>query len=611
LLCSFAITAPIYARALRRAGVPAAAPAAGDFFAAIEVSVMLSLLRIIDNRRQDIPLIAVLRSPLFFFSADDLARVRLCVPGADFCTALEAAAASGDGQSAAFLERLDGFAAAARDLTAAGLIRKIYRDTACAGVFAALPGGSGRVRNLERLYQMALSFRPGGALALFISYIDARIAAGETPGSPDAGAGVRLMSIHKSKGLEFPFVILPDLTKAFNQDDARGPVLFHPHLGLGLTLREPALRLEYKTAAHAAVAARIRREGMWEELRKLYVAMTRAGQKLILIMAAANLPKKLAAWAEGAAGETVPPGFMLEHPSAAAWLCAALLRHPAAGAWRGLCDTPPLPAAGEPGGLRCFFIRAAEVAEAHAEGVMDADAPAPENLDDIDAALSRMALLYPHAAAAALPSKLTPTGVKRLIPEAGVITGAPGGKPRVRRYGDASGLDALSRGSALHAYLRHMDYAACGTVAGAEADILRVVMAGHLTAETASAVPPAMIAALAASPLGRRVRDAGEVLREYQFSALFTPDDLLGNGIRDEQVLLNGAIDLLLVTPEGLEVADFKSDRIPPGQEAVAASRHSLQLKLYAKAAEAIFGLPVRRRTVYFLETGGEAAVTD
>ena len=610
LLSSFSKRAPYFAEALGRAGIPAQSAGADDFFGAIEISILISLLRVIDNRRQDIPLIAVLRSPLFAFDADDLARVRLCAPGQDFCTALERAAATGDVKSADFLARLDAFESASRDMTVAQLLRYVMNETGAAGVFAALKDGARRTARLETLLATAHAFERGGARGLyrFLVHLDDRMTEGEPPVTPFAGAGVQLMSIHKAKGLEFPLVVVPDLGKRFNSEDTRGRVLFHEGMGLGLTLREPARRIEYKSASKQAIAAAIRAEGLDEEMRKLYVALTRAKQRLVLIMSVRDAPKELENWAREAHGPLMPE-YLASRQSAAPWLGAALITHPGAAALRALCTQPPPVGEGRADSLTCRVIHYSDVGEAR---YIPASAPSEAEAEpSFDRELALLDLRYAHETAGALPSKLTPTGLRRLVPDAGEIDGTAGRADvrMYRRYEGPSALTALGRGTALHSYLLHMDYSACGNESAAKADILRATMAGHLTAEEAAAVPPGSVTVLARSPLGERVRAAETVLREYEFSALFTAQELLQNGLYDEEILLNGAIDLLLFGPEGMEVVDFKSDAIAPGFEARQAEKHRLQLELYGAAARKVFGLPVWRTTIYFLATGGEASL--
>ncbi len=610
LLSSFKGRAPIFAQELARAGVPVGGDGQNDFFSALEVSVLLSLLRIIDNRRQDIPLVSVLRSPLFFMRPDKLAEIRLTRKDCDFYDAMLLAAEGGDGECAAFIGTLDRWARCACDLTVAGLLRIIFAETDAPGIFAALDGGEKRRRNLEKLHKLAFDFEKDSARGLFafLTRVDSMAERGQAPGGETSDGGVRLMSIHKSKGLEFPFVVIPDLGKRFNTDDARGPVLFHQDLGIGLRLRDSANMTERRTQAYCSVSSGILREGMSEEMRKLYVALTRARERLILIMSESKLGKKLDKWTQEA-GWPISPEFLARQGRAMPWVCTALVRHPAAAPWRALCESEVQPD-GDGDGLTCHVIDWRDIKGARwTRGTSAGDSA---GLAEAACGPDMIGRDYAHRAASALPSKLTPAGVREMLQDAGEIEGTLGGAS-IRMWHDRkleahSAREAARRGTAIHSYIAHMDFAADGADA-VRRDILRVCMAGHLTPEQAEGIDAAVITRLAGSALGARARMALDVRREYRFGAMFTPDELTGNGITDERILLNGAIDMILFSEDGMEIVDFKSDTVEAGRESEAAEKHRLQLELYAKSAERIFGGSVRRKTVYFLRTGGEAAL--
>ncbi len=338
LFSSYRSRAPIYESALRKLGIPCSGAERDGFFDSIEISVLLSLLRIIDNRRQDIPLISVLRSPLYFFSADALGRIRLAAPGGSICDGLEALAQTDD-RCARVLNDLDAFCVLAEDSTVAQLIQEVYRRTGAPGLFAALDSGARRRENLQQLYQMALGFEAGGARGLhaFLRHIDGKIAAEEAPAATETTGGVQLMSIHRSKGLEFPVVFLPDLNKRFNADDLKKPALFHQHVGIGLPYRDSALRVRYKTLLQQVIIQKEQEELRAEELRKLYVAMTRAKEKLVLVIARTKAEAHLNELAMDVRDGIFSPLRMQEHTCAADWILSALLTHPAAGALRGVC----------------------------------------------------------------------------------------------------------------------------------------------------------------------------------------------------------------------------------------------------------------------------------
>lgn len=614
LLSSFSNKAPIFQKALLEEKLPCGG-SGGAFFGTVEVSVMLSLLRLIWNRRQDIPLVSVLRSPLYLASPDLLARLRLAAGEGDLIDGLNALAAS-EPLCTRLLLDLERYTESARERPVSALLRQIYSLTGAESVFGALDQGPARVRNLSRLLELARPFDgASGGLGAFLRWMDQKLTEDKDLDPPEGErTGVQLMSIHRSKGLEYPFVIVPDLSKQFNQEDLRKPVMFHPDLGLGFRLRRPAEHAEYHTQLQQAIRIYTRGELRSEELRKLYVAMTRARQKLILVMSGGKLTEQVQKIARESGG--VPaPAWLAAQDNAMRWLLAALLTHPAGGALRALCtESFPLGTDGTAERLVCRIYRPDQLEEIGPEAgavplrhsLQDEAALGPEQ-KALDALAAKSMERYAHLAAAALPSKLTPTGLKKFIPETGEIFGAPE-RPRARDHHPSPlrrpDPDAAARGTAMHRLLCRAELRECQTAEGVLRQAALLRQKGFLTEEQERLLLPEPVAAFARSELAERAEKAGRVLREYEFSVLLAADALLENGPAGEQILLNGAMDLVLFEEQGLTVVDFKTDRVTPGQEETQAKEHALQLDLYQKAAEAVFGRPVAEKWVWFLRTG-------
>ena len=422
------------------------------------------------------------------------------------------------------------------------------------------------------------------------------------------------MTIHRSKGLEWPFVILPDLSKRFNTDDLTKPVLFHTHLGLGLRLRDRETHSETRTQLQQAIVSRTRRELKSEELRKLYVAMTRAREKLILVMSDKNMVKKLTKVAEETAGAP-DPQWLAQQSDAMTWLLAALLTHPGCGVLRArVPDVLPVAEDSKKEHLICQWLTTDDLEQAVPAFCPETEAPhQPDGEQGAYAPLlARSRASYAHLAASRLPSKLTPTGLRALIPESGQVFGQPN-RAQARDHQPqplaVPDQDALLRGTAMHALLRRADLSDCADEAAVlrQADLL--AQKGWLSPEERGLVWPRPIMAFARSALGKRAQNAKKALREYAFSVLLDASDLLENGPAGEEILLNGAIDLLLFEEDGLTVIDFKTDRVAEGGEEEQAKEHALQLALYARAAEEVFGLPVKEKWVWFLRRGAGVKV--
>lgn len=320
-------------------GIPAHAELGTGYFDAIEVQTFLSLLRLIDNPRQDIPLAAVLRSPLVGLRAKELAEIRLACPEGDYYDAV-AASAQGESRLAKtlqqFLERLDEWRTAARRQPLPDVIASIYRQTGYYDYVGGLPGGPQRQANLRALYYRARQFESFARRGLFrfLRFIE-RLRETDTDLGPAKVLGenedaVRVMSIHKSKGLEFPVVFVADLGKQFNWEDIRGDLLAHRDLGLGPMLVDLDLRIKYPTLAYRAIRHRLKREQVAEEMRILYVALTRARERLILVGSRRDLLKAWEQWqylgksAEGNGRTKLPTEALLGAQGYLDWVGPAL-----------------------------------------------------------------------------------------------------------------------------------------------------------------------------------------------------------------------------------------------------------------------------------------------
>ncbi len=610
LLSSFANKAPIFRAELQKLGI-SCGTGGGAFFGTVETSSMLSLLRVLHNRRQDIPLTSVLRSPMYLASPDLLARLRLLAPQGDLIDGLER---SDEPLCKRVLADLDRWSGEVRALPLSRLVRLIYDDTGAEGLFALLDNGPQRVRNLQRLEELARPFDgSGGGLSAFLRWIDRKLKEDDLPEEPEEeGTGVRLLSIHKSKGLEWPFVILPDLSKRFNTDDLKKPVMFHPYIGIGLRLRQQDTHAETHTQLQQAIILQTRQELRSEEVRKLYVAMTRAREKLILVMSDKNMAKKVEKIAQETFGAPSAQ-WLAQQSDAMSWIIAALLTHPGCSELRGLCpETLPQAADSRAEDLVCRLLWANDLEEAAEMPALPAQQTPAGEAVAYGPLLARSKAVYAHLEAARLPSKLTPTGLRALVPESGEVFGLPQ-QAQARDHHphplEKPDKQALLRGSAMHVLLHRADLSACTHEQAvlAQADLLAA--RGYLSPEERAQVWPGPIVAFAQSDLGQRALRAQTVLREYEFSVLLDAGELLENGPPGEDILLNGAIDLLLFEPDGLTVIDFKTDRVSPGGEGEKAREHALQLALYKRAAEELFGLPVKETWVWFLRTGTGAQV--
>ena len=596
-----------YLQALGEQGIPCAAGESEDYFSAMEVAVAVNLLEVIDNPRQDVPLISVLRSPLFGFTPDRLAEIRGRTPTGDFCAALEA---DGGEDAVRFLETISALREEAKELSVCQLLMKIYRRMDFLAIFGAMDGGAERQRNLLALGDCAQSFEEAGyrGLFAFVAHLREMLARGEAPetAASAGGEGVQIMSIHKSKGLEFPIVFLTDLSKDFSRQDFQQPVLVHPKLGLGPVRVDLTRKIRYPTLARTAAEDLLRRESRSEEMRVLYVAMTRAKEKLVMVASMKHAAARLARLA-AVAGCPVPPNAVENAGSMAQWILLPLLCRAEAGALRSLAGSDP--AATAPAGDSPWLVavHSAEDYLRRPDARPGGGAALPRWDPDFDPEL--LSFTYPYAAPG-LPTKVTATQLKGREKDQEIAEGTvrpprqiPLSRPAFLA-GEAS-ASAAERGIATHAVLQYLDL----NCADVEGELERLEREGRITAEQRRLADAAGIRTFLASPLAEEMRLAAALYREYRFSLLVPAESYFGAEAAGEEVLLQGVADCFFDTPEGLVIVDFKTDRVTEASAPRRAEEYRPQVEAYSAALSRIFGRPVCRRVLCFLRTGAQISV--
>ena len=649
LLRSFGGHAAAFREALETLGIPCAiAGEARDLFSAPEVELVLAILTCVDNPRQDIPLAAVMRAPCFAFSADEMAALRAASPegafwDAAFRSAETARADFAPPEAEAFpdaaaqpdpalfrraaektRDMLDTLAALRLDAQTLPLGRflwKLAERTELFSYVAAMENAAERRENLHAFFGMAYRFENSGYRGLYrflrrIRTLRERGGAPEAPGGLNAGNAVRIMSVHRSKGLQFPIVFLAGCGGRFNTETGRAPVLLHPKLGLGLRRRDMQRRIEYPTLSHNAIRAALFRESLSEELRILYVAMTRAEEKLILTAAVRGDPADHLAGYAAMAGEPqlCAPAALAGESGILGWLLRGLA--PVLGAdgrgaaWYVHTAEPPAPTA-EPAAVP------AESETPEAAPVASAD-PATEEAVVPDT--ESLTWVYPYADMPEVPSKLTATSLARKLPEQEDAAPLPCLREpaEVRRWTrprfiEKRGLSPSERGTALHLAMQFCRYEAVLTPAGARAELARLEAEQFLTHEQAAAVDPERIRRFLLSPLGQRMRRSPVLRREFRFSlpvspAAATEGRLSAPAPGGDSVLLQGVVDCCFEENGEIVIVDFKTDaHITPAQ---ALERYTPQLAAYAHAVYRITGQRVRECVLYLFSSGETASFT-
>ncbi len=589
---------PAYCKVLADWGIPCYCDAGDTFLQSREIVVMLSLLKIIDNPHQDIPLLAVLRSLLWNLSTDELAEIRLADRKSDLYDALKKRAQRDDelgGKLNDFLTKLALYREKSREYDTAELIWYLLMQTGFYEAQAALRGGELRRMNLRLLYTRAADFEKTGLKGLynFVRFIDEyESIQGDYGAARNVGEEqdvVRVMSIHKSKGLEFPVVIISGMDKQFNEMDLRQNVLIHSDLGYGPKYIDSDLSLSYDNGARQAVEKILKQENLSEEMRILYVAMTRAREKLILTAAGKDMGRTIRKKLVNPNEEKVSPYFATSAKSYMDWVLMALYPHSDAKELRELNDDKDFNNILDHPSRFNIFLEEADVL--CGELPEEADVAAEET--ETTALPSMLDYRYPFADEAVLPAKITVSEVKRKMQglEPDGVYLYP--QPNFLRSHKAS-LSAAEMGTAMHGFMEHLDYARVGSIEEIGAQLSQLVEKNLLTEEEAATVSAEKVFTFTQTELGKRMQNAEKLCREVSFSLYVDAEpffDVQG------KVMLQGMIDCVLFEPDGISVIDYKTDR--DERPEITADKYRVQLDCYAKAAETMYGQKVLHKYLY------------
>ena len=588
-----------YRRALEAVGIRCCSGGGGDLLKTMEIAMLRSLLQTISNPRQDIPLLSVLAGPVFGFTADDLAAFRSRDRNG---TVYDALCMDDSAKSKRFLKVLATLRREAGTGTLPQLLERIFTLTRMDSIFAAMENGEERLENLQTFYQMAVGFCAGGNgdLNRFLEHVRAMEAKGlGAAGEQTAAGAVTIMSIHKSKGLEFPVVFLCGLSREFNRESQRAQVLCDRELGIGLSAVDSKNRVRYPTIAKRAIAAKMTAESLSEELRVLYVAMTRAKDRLIMTYTAQKLQDDLKNIAmrsgigsrELLTRDVVCPGE---------WVLLSAMGRTEAGELFALGGRPMHTKPGEP----AWKIRVTDGAGELAAGEATEEEPAAQMPQNAPERLSRaLAFTYDYLPATSAPSKQTATQRKGRYIDTEVAEHTGSERPFTQNWRKASFVEKQIRGTdygtTVHAVMQYVCYEACGSLAGVEAEVRRLVERGFLTEEQGKMVRCRDIAAFFATGIGEKLRGGGKSLREFKFSIL-DEGSLYGPGLEGEQILLQGVVDCALLEDDGITLVDFKTDYVTEETVDAAAERYRPQVEAYADALSRIFETRVKEKLLYF-----------
>lgn len=606
-------------------GIPAYAEVGGSLFSAVEIRDVVATVQMLDNFQQDIPLASVLRSGILGerLNEDELVETRCLDRDIPFHAVVrEYARRGGEGalreRLTVFMQRVNRYRDDARRRPPADLLWQLYEDYGYMAYTAGLPNGVQRRANLLKLHQLARkfgSFRRQG-LHRFLRHIESlKDEEQDIDLAPSLGESddvVRVMSIHKAKGLEFPIVFVAGLGTKFNLGDRSGRIIFERKSKIGLRVVDTQRMIEYPSAAHSLVVDEIERTTREEELRILYTAMTRARDKLVLV-------GHVGCRMSDVGRRYIPhPTSPIPHPSlwsiATAqtpldWLIAATSGAPVTlfqvhthdaqemSSWR-IADP------------RDQGEKRTRLAVSRCQALPKEEPLAPDD-PQIEQVLSRIGFVYPYLSASSVRATMAASEFKGVYD----FLCDPDERPDLRRapqvfhvppskYSVQPQAPSAYRGVITHRVLQHLDFAVAVNAEGVASELQRLMGSGVIAAEDHRVVDMEGLAWFVSTPLAESIRRAGPAYaREFRYIAAepLTSFDRSVHAMPDDPVLVRGIVDGILPTKDGLTLVDFKTDTVTANEVPDRGERYRPQMTLYASAMSALWRRPVHAIFLVFL----------
>ena len=623
--------ADVVSSILAEEGIPAYIGSTEGYFGTYEISVLLDYLQLLDNQRQDLPLAAVLASPFVGLNPQQLAEIRLAAKEGFFYKAAEGLAQwAGEEEEKeekdslayklrAFYLQLTHFREMVPYTAIHELLQKIIEETGFSLYVAAMPGGERRIANVEMLVEKAAAFEGTSYKGLFnfIRYIEQLqkydVDYGEANIADEQENTVRIMSIHKSKGLEFPIVFVAGMGKKFNTTDITGSVIIHPEWGVGLDAVDLQRRTKIPTFLKKTIQQEIKLENLGEELRVLYVALTRAKEKLILVGCPSQ--KQLKEVSEDgmlcqkavrrADGEVLPFYTLIGANSYLHWVVPALM--------------------GEDAPVHCRIIGRTEMEEEEeieqrsellARDVLEHwatgtvyDAKLREHLE------VQSQYHYPYAEEQKLKLKFTVSELKKrayLQEESGeTVYEEPEVVPLIPQFlQEEEVLTGASRGSAYHKLLELLNYELSYDENSLTAMMEELQKERKLSDEMVQCIRKADILRFLNSDSGRRMQAAAkrkQLSKEQPFVLGIDAKEIYPDIKGEERILVQGIIDVYFEEDGELVVLDYKTDNVRSAKEL--RDRYHAQLDYYAQALEQLLQKKVKEKIIYSFTLGEEIII--
>ena len=613
-------------------GIPVYADTGSGYFESIEIRTIMSLLKIIDNPLQDVPMIAVLKSPIMGFTAEELSEIRLLNKEKYFYEIIKdiydekyEVSDTLKAKCNKVISDLEKWRNKTIYTPIDEFIWYLYMDTAYYGYVGAMPNGTLRQANLKILFQRAKQYESTSFKGLFnfITFINKlRKSSGDMGSAKILGENedvVRIMSIHKSKGLEFPIVFTCGMGKQFNLMDLSNSILFHEELGFGPDFVNLNNRNSYSTLAKEAIKKRIRLETLSEEMRILYVAFTRAKEKLIITGATRDLDKSIKNWVSAASLDEniILPSEVLKGKSYLDWIAMAICKHRQGEELREQC-----------GASRELIVD--DFSNWDVQMWRKSDILGDKNLEPVDKIEEntlnitatnisvdkeikrRLGYKYQYEEGSILPSNVSVSDLKRkdlqyedeaetleIFREKEII------KPKFLQ--EEKVFTAAEKGTLMHYVMLRLDFDRVGSVAEIKKQIEELVLNKSLTEKEAKVIRYTKIFNFFKSDLGKRILKAHEegrmVHRELPFfteiSSLDINPELNKEIYQNEKIRLQGIIDGFFKEEDGIVLFDYKTDYLEEGNEDEIIERYMVQMKYYKEALEKVTESRVKEVYLY------------
>ncbi len=637
--------AQVFMEEFNLAGIPVYADTSTGYFQTVEVQVVMSLLQIIDNPMQDIPMLSVLKSPIGGFTSEQLIDIRLYDRGIPFYQAMKGLARHGDGSIAKktgmFLSSLDRWRDKARHMSTDELIWYLFSDTGFYSFSGTMPGGTQRQANLRMLYERARQYEETSYRGLFnfINFVNSlKSSSGDMGSAKILGENenvVRIMSIHKSKGLEFPVVIVAGCGKGFNFQDTARRLLVHQDLGFGPDYIDPEKRISYSTLAKQAIKCKTKLETLSEEMRILYVAFTRAKEKLIITGSVRDLERRATEWQHclDAENNKLDEYYMTTARNYLDWIAPCLRQ----GDGSLVCGRSGRVLSAEAAGDRqpdhnllqggCpWDIKVWNIGQLlrDSSGAADDEKPKPVDISDLfgdtgrgmysDEIAKRLEWEYMYGKSAKLPVKLSVTELKRRVNVEFAEEYLPAeefirplaAKPSFME--ESKGFSAAEKGSILHFVMQHLELESCLDRESIEGQIREMVSRELLTRQEAQVVDTGRLEKFFCSCLGQRMLQSNSVRREVPFNVTIKSTDIYGELAEDiyggETIILQGIIDCYFQEEGKLILVDYKTDYVSDEGMGEIREKYRTQIEHYAAALGRITGSEVGGKYLYLFHNG-------